>query len=116
MGQDESSSAAIARELGGSDRFDVRRCLGSGAFGTVYEAWDRERNQRVAIKRLHRADATAIYRFKKEFRALADISHPSLVRLYDLLGDGEHWYYTMELVDGVPLLEHLRQAAGGEMP
>ena len=72
MGQQDSSSAETARdEIGASDRFEIRECLGSGAFGTVYEAFDRERGGRVALKRLHRSDPTAIYRFKKEFRALA---------------------------------------------
>lgn len=92
----------------GTDRFAIQRCLGAGSFGTVYEAFDRERGSSVALKVLKQAEPAAIYRFKKEFRALTDLSHPNLVELHELMTDGDRWFFTMELVDGVPFLEHLR--------
>ena len=95
----------------GTDRFAVQRCLGAGSFGTVYEAFDRERGASVALKVLKQADPAAIYRFKKEFRALTDLTHPNLVELYELMSDGDRWFFTMELVDGVPFLAHLRGSA-----
>ena len=88
----------------GTERFDVVRRLGSGGFGVVYEAHDRERNERVALKTLRTADASAIYRLKKEFRALADVVHPNLVSLYELFVREEDWFFTMELVEGIDLL------------
>src|SRR5207253_769612 len=54
----------------GTDRFVVRRRLGAGSFGVVYEALDRERNARVALKTLRVGTGRALYRFKQEFRAL----------------------------------------------
>ena len=92
----------------GTDRFTIRRCLGAGSFGTVYEAFDRDRKASVALKVLKQADPAAIYRFKKEFRALTGLNHPNLVELYELMSEGERWFFTMELVDGVPFLAHVR--------
>ena len=76
--------------------------------GVVYEAVDRQRGAPVALKRLDRLDATALYRFKREFRARADLVHPNLVTLHELVGDGDAWFFTMELLDGVDLLAYLR--------
>jgi serine/threonine protein kinase len=83
------------------DRFVVERRLGAGAFGTVLVAWDQSREQRVALKRLERVDPASIYRFKQEFRALADVVHPNLVRLHELFALESGWCFTMDLVDGI---------------
>jgi len=95
----------------GTGRFRIQRQLGAGSFGTVFEVFDRERGVAVALKALKQADPAAIYRFKKEFRALADVTHPNLVELYELMSDGTRWFFTMELVDGVPFLSHLLRGA-----
>ena len=92
-------------------RFTVQRRIGAGGMGVVYEAWDREREQTVALKKLLGTDASAIVRLKNEFRALADVVHPNLVRLYELIGEGEDWFFTMELVDGADFLNYVRGRA-----
>src|ERR1051325_7557205 len=91
-----------------SGRFPIQRRIGAGGMGIVYEAFDRERGHVVALKKLLGTDATAIYRLKSEFRALADIAHPNLVRLYELIAEGDEWFFTMELVDGVDFLQSVR--------
>ena len=92
----------------GTQRFRIRRRLGSGGMGVVYEAHDSETNKVVALKTLTRAEASHISRFKNEFRSLADVSHPNLVALYEFMADGQYWFFTMELVMGVNFLEYVR--------
>jgi tetratricopeptide (TPR) repeat protein len=82
-------------------RFEVIRRIGEGGSGLVYEAVDRERHTNVALKMLRVLDGEMLLRMKEEFRALQDIEHPNLIRLFELSCDEGTWFYTMELVDGV---------------
>ena len=96
----------------GTARFELIRPLGEGGFGVVYEAFDRQRSARVALKVLREGEGASLYRFKREFRALADVSHPNLVALDELLTEGGHWFFTMELVHGVPVVTYVRPRSG----
>jgi tetratricopeptide (TPR) repeat protein len=100
--------AEPAREFIGTERYRLRRRIGAGGMGVVFEAHDREMDKTVALKTLTRAEPAHIYRFKKEFRALADVSHPNLVSLYEMMSDGKYWFFTMELVQGVPFIQYVR--------
>jgi hypothetical protein len=109
-----SSGALPAKALDwkGTDRFEVRRWIGTGSMGTVYEAFDRERGRPVALKRLRYFSPAALLLFKQEFRTLADVHHPNLVRLYELVAnENREVFFTMELVRGVDFLAHCRQGA-----
>src|SRR4051812_17594910 len=65
-------------------RYVVGRRLGAGAFGVVYQAHDQVLKIDVALKRMRKREGSALLRFKHEFRRLADIVHPNLVRLHEL--------------------------------
>jgi serine/threonine protein kinase len=87
--------------------------IGEGASGEVWSAEHLELGRKVALKLLapeHASAKDAIDRFRREARAVAAISHPNLVQLYDFgkARDGRV-YLAMELLDGEPLDKALRQ-------
>src|SRR5688500_17684986 len=76
----------------GTARFELLDVLGQGGMGVVYEAFDRERNSRVALKTIRNLTADSLLRFKNEFRALQDLQHPNLVRLDELFEADGTWF------------------------
>jgi hypothetical protein len=91
----------------GNGRFQLFRQLGSGGFGTVHEAYDRLTGTVIALKVLNRPEAIDLMMFKREFRALADVRHPNIVKLYELIQEGAHWFFTMELVRGTDIVSYV---------
>lgn len=98
---------SVPRELADHDRYRVIRELGEGGLGVVYLVEDRDRGQEVALKTFRRSSYDAIFRLKREFRALAGISHPNLATLYDLHTTEEWVFFTMELVEGQNVLDYV---------
>src|SRR5579884_3515442 len=99
----------------GTGRFELAGPpLGEGGFGVVYEAIDHHNGTRVALKLLRHVDGAALFKFKEEFRLFARLSidHENLVKLHELLKDGDHWFFTMELVRGQTLVEYIRSCDG----
>src|SRR5262245_15778043 len=97
-------------------RFDMRGSLGAGGMGTVYRAFDRRLGRDVALKMLRQVTGRDLYRFKREFRSLADIAHPNLVALHELHTTGDQWFFTMELLEGVPFFEWVRPGSIAPAP
>ncbi|MEP7123074.1 MAG: serine/threonine-protein kinase, partial [Byssovorax sp.] len=89
-------------------RFERRRVLGEGGMGVVHVAFDRERGAEVALKTLTRLDPNSLGALKNEFRALADLTHENLVALYELVSEDGAWFLSMEIIDGVSFLAHVR--------
>ncbi|MFY9225079.1 MAG: protein kinase [Blastocatellia bacterium] len=95
----------------GTNRFLIQNLIGSGTFGVVYQVYDQINNSVVALKKLRKViyeqNSEALYRFKQEFRSLAEVNHPNLVDLYELISDGNQWFFTMELIDGVSFIDYV---------
>jgi eukaryotic-like serine/threonine-protein kinase len=102
-------SASAQGAVLGVDRFVLKERIGGGAMGEVFRAYDRERNEDVALKMLRDPEPQKVYLFKREFRALAGVAHPNLVRLHELVSAGDRWFFTMELLHGVDFLTWVRR-------
>jgi eukaryotic-like serine/threonine-protein kinase len=105
----ERAQAAAPKQLL-LDRYHVLGPLGGGGFGNVSEARDMQTGRRVALKELVGRHARALERFKREFRALQDVHHESLVRLDALFEHRGSWFIAMELVEGSDLVSYVRPA------
>lgn len=90
--------------------FEIRQVLGEGAFGTVFKAWDTELQRFVALKvpREGRITKETSKLFLREARAVAGISHPNVVAVYEMGQHGERFYIASELIEGITLSEYLR--------
>ncbi len=98
-------------------RYELGAELGRGAMGTVYEAFDRDLQRPLALKTLRGAEPDDLYRLKSEFRALAGLNHPNLVRLYELVVEGDRGFFTMERVqDGLPITDYIDRKAARAPP
>jgi tetratricopeptide (TPR) repeat protein len=108
----EAASTSFLEHPSGfdSERFELVRELGRGGFGIVYEAIDRGLSDApvVALKLLRRPHAERLYRFKREFRSLAEVRHENLVPLYELFASGPDVFFTMERIEGRSPIAHVR--------
>ncbi|MEI7714049.1 MAG: protein kinase, partial [Rhodospirillales bacterium] len=90
-------------------KYEIKRQLGKGAMGTVYEGWDPIIERRVAIKTVNLPDATdpeteeALARFRREAQAAGRLTHPNIVGVFDYGETGDVAYIVMEYIDGPPL-------------
>jgi tetratricopeptide (TPR) repeat protein/predicted Ser/Thr protein kinase len=105
---------AVAARLFGSaaepvkiGRFTVLKRLGAGGMGVVYAAYDNELDRKIAIKLLRGIDETGshIARLKREAQALAKLSHPNVVHVYEIGSFRKQVFVAMEFVEGVSLRE-----------
>ena len=95
-------------------RYVVRALLGKGAIGAVYRAWDPDLDRQVAIKVLQKRRGSVIDHraLLREAQALARLSHPNVIAIYDvgMVGDpGDALFIAMELVEGTDLAGWLAQ-------
>ena len=90
------------------NRYEILRKIGDGGMAFVYQARDKLLNRIVAVKVLRPEfvdDQEFLVKFKKEAEAVASLSHPNIVNVYDVGEDGKVHYIVMEYVDGQNLKE-----------
>ena len=93
------------------NRYEIIRKIGDGGMAFVYEAKDRLLNRVVAVKVLRPEfvdDEEFLAKFKREAEAVANISHPNIVNVYDVGCDGKVNYIVMEYIDGQNLKEIIK--------
>lgn len=85
-------------------RYLVHDVLGRGGMGTVFEAYDEQLERRVALKQLNPGmNERHAQRLVREAKALAKLSHPHVVQVYEVGEDQGRWFIAMELVEGETL-------------
>ncbi len=111
----EEDVEPVAQLLPGAalGRYAVLGQLGAGAMGVVYAAYDGQLERKVAIKvvKLERRDqgssGSGVPRLLREAQALARLSHPNVVPIFDVGSEGDRMFLAMELVEGQTLREWL---------
>lgn len=96
-------------------RYHIERVVGIGGMGVVYAGHDPELDRKVAIKLLlpdaHVDPDILRSRLKREAQAMARLSHPNVISVYDVGSSGDQVFIVMELVDGSTLGEWLHAGA-----
>lgn len=108
-------STLLGTTLNGRYRLEAR--IGAGGMSTVYRATDETLQRQVAIKLMHReiaSDSDQLERFRREARAVAQLSHPHIVGVIDYGEDNDRPYIVFEYVEGETLKERIRRS--GRLP
>ncbi len=97
-----------------ADRYRLEQKLGQGGMAVVYQAADLELGESIAIKVFTQVveDEQMITRFKQELSLSRQLSHPNIVRLYDIGSHQGMRFITMELLVGTDLRGRMRKAMG----
>lgn len=102
--------AYIGKMLDG--RYEILEVIGTGGMAIVYKAMDHRLNRQVAVKVLKSElaqNADFRRRFHDEAQAVAMLSHPNIVSVYDVSHDGSAEYIVMELIDGITLKQYMER-------
>ncbi|MEM6454543.1 MAG: protein kinase [Acidobacteriota bacterium] len=92
--------------------YRIDALLGQGGMGEVFRAFDERLGRPVAIKRLHaHRTTTDRRRFRREARILAQLGHPAILQIFDLVDDAEGDWIVTEFIDGPTLADVLQDGA-----
>jgi len=100
----------VGKRLDG--RYEISEIIGDGGMAVVYKAWDTQDEMPVAIKVLRDEyidNDEFIRRFKDESKAIAVLSHPNIVKVYDVSFGDRMQYIVMEYIDGITLKDYIER-------
>ena len=100
----------IGKKLDG--RYEIKEIIGVGGMANVYKAYDSIDDRTVAVKILrdeHMQNDELLRRFRNESKAIAVLSHPNIVKVYDVSFNEDIQYIVMEHIDGITLKEYIEQ-------
>ena len=100
----------IGKKLDG--RYEIKEIIGVGGMANVYKAYDSIDDRAVAVKILrdeHMQNDELLRRFRNESKAIAVLSHPNIVKVYDVSFNEDIQYIVMEHIDGITLKEYIEQ-------
>ena len=100
----------IGKRLDG--RYEIHELIGVGGMAYVYKAYDRVEDRWVAIKILKEEfsnNSDFLRRFRNESKAIAMLSHPNIVNVYDVSFGDQLQYIVMEYIDGITLKKYIEQ-------
>ena len=100
----------IGKKLDG--RYEIKEIIGVGGMANVYKAYDSIDDRAVAVKILrdeHMENDELLRRFRNESKAIAVLSHPNIVKVYDVSFNEDIQYIVMEHIDGITLKEYIEQ-------
>lgn len=103
----------IGKRLDG--RYSIEGLVGVGGMANVYRGTDLKTGNRIAVKVLKEEfldNEELVRRFKNESKAISILSHPNIVKVYDVSVTDKLQYIVMEYVDGITLKEYLKQRGG----
>ena len=100
----------VGKRLDG--RYEIKEIIGVGGMAVVYKAFDNQENRVVAVKILKEefiSNEEFVRRFKNESKAIAMLSHPNIVKVYDVSFGDLIQYIVMEYIDGITLKEYIER-------
>lgn len=100
----------VGKRLDG--RYEIQEIIGVGGMAVVYKAYDNVEDRTVAIKILKEefvSNEEFVRRFKNESKAIAVLSHPNIVKVYDVSFGDLIQYIVMEYIDGITLKEYIER-------
>ena len=103
----------IGKRLDG--RYSIEGLVGVGGMANVYRGTDLKTGNQIAVKVLKEEfldNEELVRRFKNESKAISILSHPNIVKVYDVSVTDKLQYIVMEYVDGITLKEYLKQRGG----
>lgn len=92
-----------------NEHYDFGKKLGEGAYGKVFQAFEKESGELRAIKKLDKSKIKNPSRFKNELTALRTLDHPNIIKLFEVFEDDTNFYLVQEFCSGGELFDQIAE-------